>query len=167
MPIDYPAVLALRADGHRASYCDRDTILYALGIGVGGDPLNAAERSFIYEKELQAVPSLATVLSWGIGLTTEQLGVNYRFVLHGEEEIIFHRPLAAAAEIIVDSGISQVYDKGTDKGAVIVRHMLIRSARTDEPLAADPQDPAAGTQPGSNHEQALRALSVSAAAAGP
>ena len=44
------------------SYAVRDTMLYALGIGMGADPMDEAELAFVYEKQLQAVPSLVSVL---------------------------------------------------------------------------------------------------------
>ncbi|AMK25570.1 MaoC family dehydratase [Sphingobium sp. TKS] len=134
MPLDYPAILSLREEGYRTQYGDRDTMLYALGIGMGADPLNAAELPFVYEKDLRAVPSLATVISWGAGISTDKLGLDHHLVLHGEEEIIFHRPLPPAAAIIADWAVSRVYDKGRDKGALVVLQTVIRSAADREPL---------------------------------
>jgi acyl dehydratase len=135
MAIDYPAILSLQENGRRFAYTDRDTMLYALAIGLGADPLNRDELPFVYEKELRAVPTLATVVAWGAGVSTERLGVNYTMVLHGEEEIVFHRPLTPAAEIITDSGVAAVYDKGKDKGATIVRRTVLRDAGDSQPIA--------------------------------
>src|SRR5258708_173197 len=105
MPIDYPAILALQERDRRFSYSDRDTMLYALAIGMGSDPLDEAELPFVYEKALRAVPTLATVVAWGAGVSTDKLGVNYKLVLHGEEQTIFHRPMPATATIVTDSGV--------------------------------------------------------------
>jgi acyl dehydratase len=135
MALDYPAILALQENGRRFVYTDRDTMLYAIAIGLGSDPLNEADLPFVYEKHLRAVPTLATVVCWGAGVSTDKLGVNYSMVLHGEEEILFHRPLAAAGTIIVDSGIAEVYDKGKDKGALIIRRTVLRDERDGEPIA--------------------------------
>ena len=38
MPIAYPDVLSLKAEGQRFAYTEKDTMLYALGIGMGADP---------------------------------------------------------------------------------------------------------------------------------
>ena len=40
-------------------------MLYALGIGLGADPMDEKELAFVYEKELKAVPTAATVLAAG------------------------------------------------------------------------------------------------------
>jgi len=135
MPIDYPAILELKETARRFTYTDRETILYALGIGFGGDPLNEAELALIYEKNIRAMPTLATVVAWGAGVSTEKLGVNYKLVLHGEEETILHRPMPAAATILADSGVAEVYDKGKEKGAVIVRRTILRDETDGEPIA--------------------------------
>jgi acyl dehydratase len=135
MAIDYPAILALKESGKRFTYGDRDTMLYALGVGLGDDPLNEDELRFVYEKELRAVPTLATVVAWGAGVSTDKLGVNYKLVLHGEEQTIFHRPMPVAATIVADSGVAEVYDKGEGKGAVIVRQTVLRDEADGEPIA--------------------------------
>lgn len=135
MAIDYPAILDLKETGKRFTYTDRETMLYALGVGLGGDPVNEDELHFVYEKDLRAVPTLATVVAWGAGVSTEKLGVNYKLVLHGEEQTIFHRPMPVAATIVADSGVAQVYDKGEGKGAVIVRQTVLRDEADGEPIA--------------------------------
>lgn len=136
MPIQYPEILSLREEGRRFTYTECDTMLYALAIGLGADPLDEQELPFVYEQRgLRAVPTLATVVAWGAGVSTDRLGVNYTMVLHGEEEIIFHRPMAAAATIVTDSGIAEVYDKGKDKGAAILRRTILRDESDGEPIA--------------------------------
>jgi acyl dehydratase len=135
MALEYPAILAMQENGRRFVYTDRDTILYALAIGFGSDPQNEAELPFIYEKSLRAVPTLAAVVCWGAGVGTDRLGVDYSMVVHGEEEIVFHRPLAPTGTLIADSGIAEVYDKGRGKGAVIMRRTVLRDALDGELIA--------------------------------
>jgi acyl dehydratase len=135
MPIQYPEILSLQENGRRFVYTERDTMLYALALGFGSDPLNETELRFVYEKDLRAVPTLATVVAWGAGVSTQQLGVNYAMVLHGEEEIIFHRPIAPSGAIISDSGVAEVYDKGEGKGALVVRRTVLRDEADGAPIA--------------------------------
>ena len=41
----------------------KDTILYALGLGLGADPMDERQLRFVYEKDLLALPTIATVLA--------------------------------------------------------------------------------------------------------
>lgn len=70
MPIDYPKVLDLKTEAAPYSWSDREVMLYALGIGMGSDPLNEKELQFVNEayatpKALKVVPSFASVCVWG------------------------------------------------------------------------------------------------------
>ena len=40
----------------------RDTILYALGVGLGADPRDAGQLRFVYEEGLQRLPTMAIIL---------------------------------------------------------------------------------------------------------
>ena len=134
MPISYPAILDLKTDGQSFAWRDRETMLYALGIGMGSDPLNMDELPFVYENNLKAVPTLATVVAWGAG-PMGKTGINYLMVVHGEQSVTFHKPMPTEAEIIADSRIARAYDKGPGKGAVIYTETVIKDAKTGEPIA--------------------------------
>jgi acyl dehydratase len=126
MPLVYPDILDLKTAGERFSYTERDAMLYALAIGFGADRMDERDLHFIYESQLKAVPTLATVVAWDAGLPTAQLGVDYPLVLHGEEETILHRPMPPAGSIMAESSIVEVFDKGERGGAVIVRETVLR-----------------------------------------
>ena len=134
MPISYPAILDLKTEGQSFSWRDRETMLYALGIGMGSDPLNMDELPFVYENSLKAVPTLATVVAWGAG-PMGKTGINYLMVVHGEQSVTFHKPMPTEAEIIADSRIAGAYDKGPGKGAVIYTETVIKDAKSGEPIA--------------------------------
>ncbi len=127
MPIDYPGILELKDQGRRFSWSDRETILYALAIGMGADPLDRKLLPFVYEKNLKAMPTLATVIAWGASIPADRLGTDRRHTLHGEESLTLHSPLPAAGEVVADSRVRAVYDKG-EKGAVIERETVLRDA---------------------------------------
>lgn len=135
MPLDYPGILGIGETGSRFTYSDRDAMLYALGVGIGGNPNNERELDFVYEKRLKVVPTLVTVVAWGAGVPTEALGLDYGLVLHGEEQTIFHRAVPSAATLVADSRISEVYDKGAGRGALVVRETVLRDARDERPIA--------------------------------
>ena len=85
MTINFEKVRALRTHGQAYSYRDRETMLYALGVGMGGAaPFDERELAFVYENGLKAMPTLATVAAWGAG-DFASTGVNYLKVVHGEQ----------------------------------------------------------------------------------
>ena len=134
MPIDYPSVLDLKEQGKRFSWSERDTMLYALAVGMGSDPLDRNELPFVYEKNLKALPTLAAVVAWGAGISPERLGLNRRQTLHGEEAVTLHRPIPCAGDVIAASRVVAVYDKG-ERGAVVERETCLTDAVSLEPIA--------------------------------
>ena len=133
MAINLEALQALEIKDMRFAYGERETMLYALSIGMGRDPLDERELSFVYEgRGLQAVPTMAVVLaSTGI---IRKTGVDFAKVLHGEQRLVLHRQLPVAAELLANSRVAGVYDKGADKGAVILLETTARSAADGAPL---------------------------------
>ena len=112
------------------SYSAKDTILYALGVGVGADPLDAQELPFVYEKGLRIIPSQASVIAYpGPWLTDPALEIDFVKLLHGEQGIVFERPLEATASIRGEYEVLSVDDKGPGKGAVISFEKRILDAR--------------------------------------
>ncbi|HEX7887576.1 MAG TPA: MaoC/PaaZ C-terminal domain-containing protein [Phenylobacterium sp.] len=133
MPIYYPDILEQGTRPRTFEYGDKDVMLYALGIGLGTDPMNETELAFVYEKGLQVVPTAATVLS-GRG-DSEPLHTreghrrsdpDYLMLVHGEQKVELHRPLPAAATFTTESRVVGAYDKGKDKGAVLVSEVIWR-----------------------------------------
>lgn len=52
MPLNYDTIKNWRFDEIRHSYTEKDTMLYALGIGLGEDPLDAGQLRYVYENDL-------------------------------------------------------------------------------------------------------------------
>ena len=102
-------------------------MLYALGVGLGADPMNEVELPFVYENGLKAVPSLATVVAWGAGPGIGKMGINFLMVVHGEQAVEFHQPMPTSASLTADSRVVAAYDKGP-KGAVIVTETVLKDA---------------------------------------
>jgi len=133
VPIIYDEIMQLKSTGDEFRYTDRETMLYALGVGFGRDPLNLAELKFVYENDLQTVPSFATVLGWGQA-TLARSGINYLMVVHGEQRLTLHKPLPAQAEIIADERVAGCIDKGEGKGALILMEKVIREKNSGDKL---------------------------------
>lgn len=133
MPIVYDHIMSLKSEGDTFTYGDRETMLYALGVGMGRDPMNEAELPFVYENGLKAMPTQATVIAWGMG-TMAKSGINYLMVVHGEQKLTVHKPLPAAATIVADERVIGAFDKGAGKGAIIVTEKVVRLRQTNEKL---------------------------------
>jgi acyl dehydratase len=129
--------MALRNIGQKYSWTDREVMLYAVGIGMGADPMDQKELSFVNEgyytpRELKVVPTYASVAAWGSG--PGHIDVNRVMVVDGERDITFHKPMPVKANITADSRVLGVFDKGKDKGAVILRETVLRD-EGGQPLA--------------------------------
>jgi acyl dehydratase len=133
MAMNYDHLMSLAVEGERHLYTDRETILYALGVGMGRDALDETELDYVFERgALKTVPTLATVLTRS-GLL-RNCGLDYTRVVHGEQRLALHRPLPPAGSLIADSRVVGAFDKGKDKGAVVVTETKVRSAEDGAPL---------------------------------
>jgi len=134
MPINYDELMQAKSTGVEASYGDRETMLYALGIGFMRDPMNTDELAFVYENNLKTVPTMATVIGWGRSSTLARSGINYMMVVHGEQRLQMHKPLPVMAETLSDERVLGVFDKGEGKGAVIVTERVIKEKNSGDKL---------------------------------
>ncbi|MEZ5849638.1 MAG: MaoC/PaaZ C-terminal domain-containing protein [Hyphomicrobiaceae bacterium] len=133
MTLNYETLMGLKRTGDRFSYTDRETMLYAIGIGMGRDPYDPNELAYTFEKEkLRTVASMATVLQ-RIPLLKD-CGYDYTKVVHGEQRLMLEKPLEPEGEISVDSRVLSAFDKGPGKGAIINTEMVARDAATGEKL---------------------------------
>jgi acyl dehydratase len=108
------------------NYTEKDTILYALGLGCGSDPGEPDDLKFVYEEDLLALPTMAVVLaSPGNWLGSRESTVDYTKVLHGEQYLTLHRPLPPAGKVVGRGRIVDLLDKGKDKGAVLYAERTI------------------------------------------
>jgi acyl dehydratase len=117
--IDYKKLKAWPFPDLEHEYSARDTILYALGLGCGADPMDAQDLRFVYEDGLVAFPTLAVVLGYpGFWLKNSDTGVDWRKILHGEQGLTLHAPLPASGRVIGRTRITEIVDKG-DKGGLM------------------------------------------------
>jgi acyl dehydratase len=133
MALNYDHLMGLKREGDRFRYTDRETMLYALGIGMGADPLDRNELPFVFEQPgLKTVPSMASVLA-RVPLLKDS-GYDYTKVVHGEQRLTLHRPLPPEGELIASARVTQAYDKGAGKGAIIYTETVVRSAADGQPM---------------------------------
>lgn len=113
-------------------YAERDTMLYALSLGLGNDPLDAACLPFTYEGlegGLRALPTLAVVLGYpGFWAREPDTGIDWVKLLHGEQRVRWHKPLPASGDVVGKSRITHLIDKGEGKGAILVTERRLESS---------------------------------------
>lgn len=103
------------------TYTERDTMLYALGLGLGQDPMDRGQLRFVYEKELQAIPTMACVMgSPGIWWRDPRTGADPVKLVHGEQDVRLLRPLAPCGSVVARNQVVSLTDKGAGKGAIAV-----------------------------------------------
>jgi acyl dehydratase len=118
------------------TYTARDTMLYALGVGLGFDPLDGNQLRFVYEKNLQAMPTLAVILGYpGFWMQRPETGIDWVKVVHGEERLRIHQPIPPSGTVVGRMRVTAVIDKGRDKGALVVTRREVRDKATDKLLA--------------------------------
>jgi acyl dehydratase len=126
MGVTYDELMSLQRPASVVSYSDRETILYALSVGMGRSQVDERELPFVYEgAALKTIPSMATVL---MAAPVNESGLDFRKMLHGEQRLRMFKPIPPAGKLVVDSGVGAVIDKGKEKGSVID---FVSSARTE------------------------------------
>lgn len=120
MPLNADKLLSLQIPEVEHTYGPRDCILYALGLGLGQNPLDRDELAFVYEKNLKVLPTFAVMMGYAAyWLRLPEIGVTWEKVVHGEHAMRLHAPLAPQGTVVGRTRILDVIDKGEGKGALI------------------------------------------------
>ncbi len=113
----------------------RDVALYALAVGAKREDLQ-----YVYEKNMKALPTYATIPYWGTVnvrpyqwmplpasmLANDIIKPTISF-LNMDHEIIIHRPIDAIKGTFQwQDEITDIYDRGEGKGAVVKTKVLVR-----------------------------------------
>ena len=136
MALSYDAALALPPVEVTQAYTERDTILYALGIGLGADPLDPTELAYVYEGcDLKVLPTMPVAMAFK-SLREMNLGIDYSRLVHGEQSLKIHRPMPTKGVVLGRSRVADVIDRGKEKGAMVLIEREITDQTTGELLAA-------------------------------
>lgn len=134
--LDVAAVMNWRFPEVRQTYSKRDSMLYALGLGCGADPMDAAQLRHVYEDGLVALPTMAVVLgNPGSWTHDPRFGIDWVKGLHGEQGLVIHAPLQPEGEVIGTNRVTGIIDKGPGKGALLMQERELRDAATGVLLA--------------------------------
>jgi acyl dehydratase len=131
MAIDYDRLVNWDIPEARQRLTKRDTILYALGVGLGADPCDENQLRFVYEENLLALPSMAIILGYpGPWHAHADTGITRSHVVHGEQGFRIASPLPVEGEVAGKTRVTGVVDKGKDKGALVMTENTVRDAAT-------------------------------------
>ena len=120
MPLNPDKLLALDIPDIEHTYGPKDCILYALGLGLGQDPMDENELAFVYEKTLKVLPTFPVVQGYSAySFRRPELGITWTHVVHGEHSVRVHAPIASEGTVVGKTRILDVIDKGEGKGALI------------------------------------------------
>lgn len=133
MAIDPEAALRLDIAPVRHAYTARDTILYALGIGFGSDPLDETHLRHVVETGLRAFPTMAVTLGF-LSVRSIPLAIDYGRMVHAEQELELFEALPVAGDVTGKTRIASLIDRGP-KGALLRFERDIVDAGTERLLA--------------------------------
>lgn len=100
-------------------WTDRDTLLYALGVGAGLDDL-AFTTENSHDIPQQVLPTYAVICCPAFGAAGLVGSFNWAMLLHGSQSIRLHAPLPPAGKLSVVTEVADIQDKGEGKNAILV-----------------------------------------------
>jgi acyl dehydratase len=131
MAID-PSAIGAVTEPKIYDWTERDTLLYALGVGAGtGDLAYTTENS--HDIPQQVLPTFAVICCMGFAAAPLVGSFNWGMLLHGSQEIRLSAPLPASGSLSVVAEVADIQDKGPGKNAILI-------------LRARGTDPATGAQ---------------------
>ena len=133
MAIDYDKLMKCDIPLVEQTLSKRDTMLYALGVGLGANPMDEQQLQYVYEKNLKALPTMAIIMGYaGAWHATMDTGITRSHVVHGEQGFVIHKALPVEGAITGKTKLTAVLDKGADKGALLLTENEVRDKATGE-----------------------------------
>lgn len=136
MPFDPRSLLEKEFRTITHTYTAKDCMLYALGVGMGMDPLDEDCLPFLCEDGLKVLPSQAVIMAHpGFWAKEDATGLDWVKVLHAGQEIVLHQPFPASGTVEATTRVTEVIDKGDRIGALIVSNRVVRDVETGADLS--------------------------------
>ena len=135
MPIDLEAAIGAELTPLDYSWNEDDVILYHLSLGAGDPPTDPGELSYTYENDLSVLPSYASIPPFGVMMSmgvVPGLDITLDQILHGEQEVILHRPIPTAGSVTQTGRVTHIFDKGS--GALVVLEITSSDSSSGDPL---------------------------------
>ncbi|MCY1262304.1 hypothetical protein D9M69_138390 [compost metagenome] len=128
MSLDYQKLIDWPFPAVTRRYGQEDCIRFARGFGAGASTDWAeADRSYLEPgKGLQALPMSAVALADGeFWQMDPRTGIAWQQIVHAQETLRLHRPLSSEGELVVTQKIDEIFDRGADKGAVMLQTLTL------------------------------------------
>lgn len=135
--LNYKIVRNWQSADVRHAFTAKDVMLYALGVGMGQDPMDREQLHFVVEEGLRVMPSMAAVLAHpGFWMRENRAsGIDFVRLVHGEQSVTLHKPLPAGGTVIGKTRVTRVVDKGAGKGALVHSEKRLTDAASGDLLA--------------------------------
>jgi acyl dehydratase len=114
-----PSAIGAVTEPRTYQWTDRDTMLYALGVGAGTDDL-AFTTENSHDIAQQVLPTFAVICCMGFGAAGLVGSFNAGMLLHGSQEIRLSAPLPATGSLSVVAEVADIQDKGEGKNGIII-----------------------------------------------
>jgi acyl dehydratase len=135
MPISYEVyekLLKHKFPDIRQTRVSKDTMSYALSVGMGFDPMDTGQLRYVYEEQLLSLPTMAVVICMPFGwIGKSGIGFGTRSV-QGHQTIILNKPVPVEGTFLGRTRIASVVDKGEGKGMLVtVERELVDEGRDE------------------------------------
>ncbi len=134
MPVTLDQLLQTQIPEKVMTYSERDLVLYALGVGLGADPLDEAQLRFVYERNLAILPTNMAVLPY-VRVADMNLGLDYLKIVHGEQWMTVHKLPAPSGTVVGKTTVDGVVDKGAEKGCIVTLRREVYDQASGDHLA--------------------------------
>lgn len=130
MTLDREKLLAFAIPRGRQTVTPELAAFYALSIGFGQDPLDCRQLEYVDPaRPLKVVPAMALVLAHpGFWLADPESGVDATGVLHADQAVEILGPLPTNGDVVSETRITGLVDKGPQKAALLRTETLVETA---------------------------------------
>ena len=127
MPFDHQSLATAVLTDVPVRYAESDVMLYALGVGLGSNPLDADELAYVTEHQgLRTLPTFASMIIPETLIA--ESGCDLQQILHRAQSLKLFRPMPSKADMLVNQRVASVADLGRELGAEIVLETELRLA---------------------------------------
>jgi len=115
--VDLSKAVGFEMAPHKFSYTERDLILYALGVGIGNEDVvsnNCLKFAYENHENFSALPTFGVVppfFAIAEVINVPGLSFNPMHLLHGETELVLHKPIPTSGTLVNKAKVRAIYDK--------------------------------------------------------